>query len=112
MTEDERKVAYTELRKNAILRTHITIIINGTKKKTKRSSLVVSDGVLEEGRLSLDQGNIVIPLAVTGGAASELWDDINNSKSSYSQTADFQALSRGTNFEAVFEAVKKIVKPR
>lgn len=112
MNEDERKIAYTELRKNAILRTHITIIINGTKKKTKRSSLVVSDGVLEEGRLSLDQGNIVIPLAVTGGAASELWDDINNSKSSYSQTADFQALSRGTTFEAVFEAVKKIVKTR
>ncbi len=110
MTDDARKATYTELRKNAVLKTHITIIINGTKKPTKRSAVVVSDGVLEEGRISIDQGNIVVPIAVTEGVARQLWTDINNTKSEYAKSDDFQALSTGTTFEAVFDAVKKIIK--
>lgn len=110
MSNDERKAAYTELRKNAILKTHITIIINGTKMPPKHSTLVVSDGVLEEGRLSIEHGNIVVPIAVTEGAARQLWAEISDTKSAYSETDDFKTLSTGTTYEAVFEAVKKIIK--
>ncbi len=112
MSADEKENTYTELRKNAILKTHITIIINGTKKPIKRSASVMSAGVLEEGHLSIKQGNIVIPIAVTEGAARQLWAEINDTKSEYSKTADFQKLSTDTNFEAVFEAVKRIIKAR
>lgn len=110
MSDDERKSTYTELRKNAILKTHITIIINGTKKITKHSTMTVSDGVVEEGHLSIDQGNVVIPISVTGGAANQLWTEIMSTKSDYAQTADFQTLSTGTTFESVFEAIKRLVK--
>lgn len=107
-TDDERKAVYTELRESAILRTHITIIINGTKKKSKKS-VVVSDGVLEEGHLSITQGNIVIPIAVTGGAARQLWIEINDTKSEFSKSADFQVLSSGS-YSEVFQAVVNIIK--
>lgn len=110
MSDDERKSTYTELRKNAILKTHITIIINGTKKNTKHSTMTISDGVVEEGHLSIDQGNVVIPISVTGGAANQLWTEIMSTKSDYAQTADFQTLSTGTTFESVFEAIKRLVK--
>lgn len=111
MTDDERKAAYTELRKSAILRTHITIIINGTKKQINSSAIIVSSGVLEEGNLSIEQGNVVIPIAVTGGAAQQLWQEINSSGSAYSQTDDFKALAASdATFEKVMDAVKNIVK--
>lgn len=110
MGEEERKAAYTELRRNAIQKTHKTIIINGTKKATKHSAEEISDGTLEEGHISIDQGNVVIPLSVTGGAAKQIWQEINATKSEYSQSESFQNLSTGTTFEAVLEAVKKIIK--
>lgn len=110
MSEEDRKATYTELRKNAISRTHITIIINGTKKITKRPSPVISGGVLEEGHLSIEQGNLVIPIAVTNGAARQLWSEINDTQNDYSQTSDFQLLSSGASFATVIEAVKRIIK--
>lgn len=110
MSDENRKAVYTELRQKAILKTHITIIINGTKKQTKDSSITISSGVLEEGHISIEQGNIVIPIAVTEGAARVLWTELNNIKNDYSQTDDFQALSSGTTFNTVFSAVKNIIK--
>jgi hypothetical protein len=111
MSDDERKETYTELRKNAILRTHITIIINGTKKQTKHFNPVVSDGVLEEWRLSVEQGNIVIPIAVFEGAARQMWTEMNESNSDYSHTDDFQALAAAdSTFDMIMTAVKSIIK--
>jgi len=110
MSDTERKAVYTELRRYAILKTHITIIINGTRKIPKRSSVVVSDGVLEEGHISIKQGNVVIPIAATAGSAQKLWQEIADTNSDYSQTDDFQMLSTGATYDAVFEAIKNIIK--
>ena len=110
MTDDERRTAYSELRESAILRTHITIIINGTKMQSKKAVPIVSNGVLEEGYLSIAQGNVVIPIAVTEGAARQLWTEINDTKSEFSITTDFQALSSGCSFIDVFQAVVNIIK--
>jgi len=110
MTDDERRTAYTELRESAILRTHITIIINGTKMQSKKAVPIVSNGVLEEGYLSIAQGNVVIPIAVTEGAARQLWTEINDTKSEFSKTTDFQALSSGCSYSDVFQAVVNIIK--
>lgn len=110
MSVEEKKAVYTELRENAIRKTHITVVINGTKKPPKQSTVVVSDGVLEEGRLSLMQGNVVIPIAATGGAAEQLWKEICDTHSDYSKSSDFQALSTSTTFDEIMSAVKNLIK--
>ncbi|MEG1725846.1 MAG: SIR2 family protein [Anaerovoracaceae bacterium] len=107
MTPEERKAFYTQLRKNALLNTHITIVINGTKKEN--GVITNSPGCIEEADLSLKQGNLVIPIEVTGGAASEIWNEINKSGSDYSTLAEFQALRGGTTFDDVIVAIKKII---
>lgn len=110
MPDDERKILYTQLRKNAILNTHITIVINGTKSQAQTKSLQNSPGVLEEAKISIAQGNTVIPIAVTGGAAKQLWEEMNETEKEYVKTKDFQTLSTGETFESVFAAVKRIVE--
>lgn len=107
MTSDERKAFYTQLRKNALLNTHITIVINGTKKEN--DSIINSPGCIEEAQLSLEQGNLVIPIAKTGGAAAEVWDKINKLDCNYSISAEFQALKSGATLDDVISAVKRIV---
>jgi hypothetical protein len=109
MTDEERKAIYPELRKNTIIKTHITIVINGTKQKNKRSATIPSPGVMEECHLSMEQGNVIIPIAVTGGASEVLWTEINDTNSPYAQTDDFQILAKGTSVEDVIRAVKNIV---
>lgn len=108
MTADERKEFYTQLRKNALLNTHITIVINGTKNES--DSTINSPGCIEEAQLSLQQGNLVIPIAKTGGAAAEVWDRINKMESNYSTSAEFQALKSGETVDDVINAVKDIIK--
>jgi len=107
---EEKKIIYSELRKNIVQKANYTIIINGTKRRLKESPMEISDGVLEEGRLSLQQGNIVIPIGVTGGAAQVIWQEINDGGSEYSKTIEFQTLSHGASFSDVTEAVKSIIK--
>lgn len=107
MPEDERKAFYTQLRKNALLNTHITIVINGTK--TENRSAINSPGCIEEAHLSLEQGNLVIPIAVSGGAASEIWDTISKFDNEYSTSPEFQALKSGETIDEVIDAVKKII---
>lgn len=81
--------------------------INGTKKEN--DLIINSPGCIEEAHLSLKQGNLVIPIAVTGGAASEIWDEINKSGINYSTSLEFQALKSGTTIDEVIDAVKKII---
>lgn len=110
MPDDERKILYTQLRKNAILNTHSTIVINGTKSQAQTKSLQNSPGVLEEAEISIGQGNTVIPIAVTKGAAKQLWEEMSKEETEYTKSSNFQTLSKGTTFESVFNAVKDIMK--
>ncbi len=107
MDPTELKVLYTQLRKNALLNTHITILINGTKKEN--DSIINSPGCIEEAQLSLEQGNLVIPIAKTGGAAAEVWDEINKSCNDYSTLVEFQALKGGATADDVIDTVKNII---
>ncbi|MEN6636975.1 MAG: SIR2 family protein, partial [Clostridiaceae bacterium] len=109
-SDEERRAIYSEIRKNIVQKAHFSIIINGTKRRVKDSPMEISDGVLEEGRLAIQHGSIVIPIAVTGGAAKIIWNEINDSGSDYSKTIEFQVLANGNTFMEVLDAVKKIVK--
>lgn len=106
---DARKQLYSELRKNSILNTHITIVINGTNNQTPTGALQNSPGVLEEAQISIDQGNLVIPIATTGGSAAEIWDNVCMLGSPLSLTPKFQTLKNSTRFDEVFEAIKALI---
>lgn len=109
MPDDERRTLYTQLRKNVIQNTMITIIINGTKRNSKRATLNISPGAMEEAQLSLDQGNLLIPLAVTGGAAAEIWENLNASGVALSLKPEFQTLKTGATTGEVFDSVKGLI---
>ncbi|MCL2798310.1 MAG: SIR2 family protein, partial [Firmicutes bacterium] len=67
----ERKQHYTKWREGIIEKSQVTIVISG--KKVVNGEVVVADGVLEEVSISRKQGNLIIPLAFTGGAAEQIW---------------------------------------
>jgi hypothetical protein len=91
MEADTRKAFYTELRKNAIANTSITIAINGTKRVNDK--LIASDGSLEEVHIAAEQGNKIIPIAITGGAANQIWMERKNRKERLTDTEPFETLN-------------------
>lgn len=107
MAPDERKALYKQLRKNALLNTHITILINGTKKEN--GTIINSPGCIEEAHLSLEQGNLVIPIAATRGAAFEIWNEMKKSAITYSALPEFQLLKDGATIDETVDAVRKLL---
>ena len=107
MSRGERNRMYSDIRSNSIARTQFTIIINGTKRdKTK---LIASPGVKEEASISLDQENVVIPVAFTGGAALEVWEELRRKNLSYTHTDAFKKLKSGSTIDEAITAVKEII---
>ena len=104
----ERKQIYTELRNNTINKTQIVIIINGSKKIKRKK--VISDGVLEEFQIAKEMGCLIVPIAVTGGAAAEVWEIMKKSDSMYTNSEYFDVLKYGKNFEEVYTAIREIIQ--
>ncbi len=107
MSDEERHSLYTEIRKNMISRTRITVVINGTRKLRRRQ--VNSSGVLEEAEISEKQGNIIIPIAYTGGAAREVWERLRAQDIPYTRSKEFNALNNGSCVEEVLDAAKTLI---
>jgi hypothetical protein len=105
--DKEEKEWYTNLREIMVAKTQITILICGNKKVN--TNLVVSDGVIEEAEISETKGNLIIPIAVTGGAASEFWERMNKKKNEYTNGQDFKLLKEGKNFTDIFNAIERII---
>lgn len=103
----EREALYSELRKDMISQTRITVVINGTKKL--RRGQINSPGVLEEAEISEKQGNIIIPIAYTGGAAREVWERLKAKGASYTQSKEFDRLKDGPHLEDVLDAAKNLI---
>lgn len=101
---DKRNEYYTNLRKNFVSRTQITIVIAGNNKRDGNAK-----GTLEEIDLSITHGNLIIPIATTGSVALYIWDKINESGSTYSKTSAFQALAKATNADDIWNAVNSII---
>lgn len=104
----DRAKLYTDLRKNMIAKTQISIFICGEKANGK--SLIISPGTMEEYELSKQQGNLIIPIATTGGAARAIWDDLNSNDTNYSQNEFFQKLDKEINPDAIVQIVFDIIK--
>lgn len=106
--ESERKQIYTEIRQNTISKTQIVIIINGTKKQKRKT--VISDGILEEYRIAKELGCLIIPIASTGGAAYEIWNEMRNMDTAYTNSEDFLLLKEGEDFDGVYRAIQRIIE--
>lgn len=104
----DRKELYTNLRKNMIAKTRISIFISG-EKLSKSGDIIDSDGVWEEYELSKRQGNLIIPIATTGGISRRIWNAENESKSQISQTEEFQLLNKEVDPEKIVNIVLQII---
>lgn len=65
--------------------------------------------MIEEYEISKKQGNLVIPIATTGGVARRIWDEENESKSQISQTEEFQSLNTEVDPEKIVNNVLQLI---
>jgi hypothetical protein len=108
MSPKKRAEYYRELRKYAILNTNVTILINGVKEVDSKE--VVSNGCVEEAEIPLEQGNLVIPIACTGGAAEEVWNKINSEVGGeYSLSSAFQSFNREMTTDDIIQTIQEIL---
>lgn len=68
LSTERRKEQYTKLRNNMIAPTCKMIVLCG-QKYDKSNNLIDSPGVLEEYEISKNQGNQLVPILASGGAA-------------------------------------------
>lgn len=111
MDEEQRELLYQRLRENMIACTQITIIICGEKYgngKDFSDGLINSQGVMKEYEISDVHGNYIIPLALTGGVASEIWDAINYKENNHYKIPEFQSLKFADNFDGLLLAVQRL----
>ncbi len=106
-SEDKKKL-YTSLREIMISKTRISIFISG-EKSSVTGNKISSDGMIEEYEISKKQGNLVIPIATTGGVARRIWDEENESKSQISQTEEFQSLNTEVDPEKIVNNVLQLI---
>lgn len=109
MSEEERIRLYTHLRENMIANTQITILICG-EKKNKNNNTIQSPGVIEEFNISRKQGNLIIPIAISGGAAKFIWTELKSSGYDFIPASDFDMLNQSwDNYDKIFATVQKII---
>ncbi len=106
MSDEDRAEYYFRLRKNMLASTRVMIILCGEKGTDKR----ISDGVIAEYNLACEFNDIVIPLAISGGAALKIWEEINNKKESLKYSYErFENLKYGT-FESAVDNIMGILE--
>lgn len=72
---------YSRYRKEMIERSGISIFIFGNKYLSNKSNeIVISNGMIDEFKTSIENNTIPIPLAITGSASKEILDLILNKK--------------------------------
>lgn len=106
MKYEERKKLYTELRKRMISKTRITLVICG-EKLDDENNIVLSPGIMEEVNISLEQGNIIIPVYSTGGIAVEIWNKVSQIRGKGYDIELFNKLKSSRN---IYDTVIKIFK--
>lgn len=89
--------------------TQITVVICGEKKDDK-GNLIPSPGVIEEVKISQNQGNLIIPIGVSGGAAKIVWEEMKNCPDKGYKEADFDLLNQEwTSYNKIYESIQRII---
>ena len=106
---DDRIKLYTRLRENMLANTHITIVLSGEKKDAD-GKLIPSPGVMEEVSISRKQGNLIIPVGISGGAAAVIWAEMQGNTNKGYKTFDFNALNQTwKNYDKIFSTLQNII---
>ncbi|MFA6617125.1 MAG: hypothetical protein WCS68_02015, partial [Bacilli bacterium] len=71
LSDEKRKEQFTKLRSNMIAPTCKMIVLCG-QEYDKNNNLIDSPGVFEEYELSKNQGNQLVPIYASGGAAKTI----------------------------------------
>lgn len=112
MSKDEREDLYHRLRQNMIASTQITIIICGEKYKNGKDvsdGLINSQGVVEEFEISKKQGNYILPISITGGAAKEIMESLEF-KNDFYNSKSFNLLKSAKNYDDTLMVVQELLK--
>ena len=107
MEVKERKELYSSLRNKIISRTGICLIINGSKSDDGKT--VISEGVLDEAKIAVGEDCLVVPIAITGGAAKQIWEKMHSWNNDYTNSVDFQNLNSVAGYDAAYKAVQSII---
>ena len=114
--ETERRQVYTEIRKELVQESGVTVFIAGNKLDRSSGNIVIADGVMEEFALAREHAHLLIPIPATGGAAAQIWGDIKPKLGSLfgsiRVTREFSILADATKsedewIEAVFSIIEK-----
>lgn len=109
LSKSDRQELYTRLRENMIINTKITIIICG-EKIDDNGKLIASPGVLEEVEISKEQGNLIIPIAVSGGAAKVVWENMKSENTNEYTQVEFNNLNATwDNYDKILSSVQNII---
>ena len=102
----DRKKFYTDLRSNMVSKAQISIFISG--EKLDNGVLINSPGVMEEYELSKQQGNLIIPVASTGGAALAIWNKME--EDGFNGDIDlYKSLSEELNPDKIVDKIFEIL---
>ncbi|HEY1170382.1 MAG TPA: SIR2 family protein [Verrucomicrobiae bacterium] len=117
--QSERKQFYSEIRKELVQESGVTIFIAGNKIDRTTKKIVISDGVLEEFSQAKDNSHILIPVPATGGASLKIWNTMRPNLKDYFGKADvrkeFETLANPKEtedkwIEAIFSIIQKARK--
>ncbi|MCL2598605.1 MAG: SIR2 family protein [Firmicutes bacterium] len=100
---EDRQSNYTLLRKNMASRSNVLIVIAG-----QNATHEVANGVLEEVRLSKEQGSLIIPIASTGGAALKVYEDMFGEMKDKQKKAMYEKLNT-KKVADIYQVVKDII---
>lgn len=88
---EEDKELWIQYRTDMITLTGISIFIFGNKLNDNKE-IIDAEGVYEEFLISKENGNLIIPVGVTGGTSLRIWNEVNSSFDDYypNATATFK----------------------
>lgn len=107
-------VLWKEYRQKMISQSGITIFIFGNKKDDK-SEIIEADGLFREFEISRDNGNICIPIGMTGYAANTIYKMIASEPEKYYEHPDLfvpiisKLADPKTTFEQAIEIIDKLL---
>jgi hypothetical protein len=103
----------TRYREGMIQHAGVAVFIGGLKFDASSGALVAADGVIEEFETARRLGRIVIPIGATGGAAAEIWKQMNKAGKLPCglKRADFDGLNDATtSVQDIAKIVQKVIE--
>jgi len=108
LSDDDKLKFNKNYRSRILSHCGIAIFIFGNKKKN--NDIIIADGVIEEFKISKENGLFLIPIGSTGFASSQLSDEIKNNLNDYKYLqTNINILDSSKNIDDIVNSVLSIV---